>query len=314
MAKKKIEKSTKIAIITAGALVVCAVIAGIIILALRATITDVSLPTELEISKGETAVLEPQYEVSGNSSEKAVSRAAEKIQMQWESSNDEVVSVDSSGSVTGLSAGDAYITLYATVNGSTDTSICHVTVKVDATGITAPETLELIINYSETKQLGAMLIPADATGITLTYSSSDETIATIDSSGNVTAVSAGTCTVTVSASTDTELVGEASTEVTVLTAPSSIEVNDMTIEVGTTASLSIITSPTVCTAGTNYEYTSSTTSVCTVDSSGNVTGVSPGVSTIIVTNEYGKTAYCIVTVQQPQYTDFDLGETSEDTN
>ena len=59
------------------------------------------------------------------------------------------------------------------------TASCRVTVGVSVTGIAAPETLELQIGETETANLGAAVLPDNATDATLTYKSSDEAVATV---------------------------------------------------------------------------------------------------------------------------------------
>jgi len=113
----------------------------------------------------------------------------------WESSNPTVVSVDENGNLTSYGAGSATITV-TTKNGKTAT--CSVTVSTDAPAATLSlnkETLTLTEGASET--LTATYTPDTAK---LTWTSSHPSIATVDNTGKVTAVTAGTATITVSSS------------------------------------------------------------------------------------------------------------------
>ncbi len=116
----------------------------------------------------------------------------------WTSSNTAVATV-SGGTVTGISKGTATITAKTSNNL---TATCSVTVTentsiVKPTGITvAPAALELI--EGETGNLSATVLPANATNKTVTWSSSDSSVATVNSSGQVIAAKEGTTVITAS--------------------------------------------------------------------------------------------------------------------
>ena len=118
----------------------------------------------------------------------------------WSSDDETVATVDNAGIVTALAAGTATITV-TTVDGA-KTATCAVTVTamggaaVAVTGVTLDQaTLEL--ETGETATLVATVQPADATNKDVTWSSDDETVATVDNAGIVTALAAGTATITV---------------------------------------------------------------------------------------------------------------------
>ena len=127
MSKKNgLNRSTYIALIISAAIVVCLMIAVIVALALRTTITDISIPQVITIDKGGQMQLTPSYTAVGNKSEQAVRKASGKISLKWESSNEEVVSVDSTGFIRALAGGDTYITMSAELPSGSVRSICHV--------------------------------------------------------------------------------------------------------------------------------------------------------------------------------------------
>lgn len=86
--------------------------------------------------------------------------------------------------------------------------------------VTLPTTLELRVG--ETSTLTASVLPKDASDKTLTWSSSDENVATVDENGKVTAVKAGNAVITATASNNVS----ASCELTVA------EISDFTITDG----------------------------------------------------------------------------------
>ena len=126
----------------------------------------------------------------------------------WASDNPSVAAVDQSGKITAVSEGTATIT--ATANGdSTKAATCTVTVKPDsvpAESVTLNKTA-LTLEIGDTATLTATITPADTTDQPV-WSSSDESVVTVDQSGKITAVGRGEATVTVKA-------GEASATCTV---------------------------------------------------------------------------------------------------
>lgn len=179
-------------------------------------ITGISLPESLELKVGASETLAVEYATEKEVDEAKLDEAAGKLALVWTSSDEAVVTVDAEGMVTAVAEGEADITA-ATENGKLSTS-CHVTVGVGVTGVDAPETLELQLGETETAELGASVLPETATGVTLTYESSNEQIATVGEDGTVTAVGEGECTITIKAAGFGDTVAETTTKVTVLAA------------------------------------------------------------------------------------------------
>jgi uncharacterized protein YjdB len=128
----------------------------------------------------------------------------------WSSSNQTVATVDNTGKVTAVAGGVATIT--ATTTDGSKTASCVVTVIAAVTGVTLNKSSPTSIVMSSTETLIATVAPTDATVKTVTWSSSDQTIATVDSNGIVTAVALGAATITV---TTTDGTKTATCEVTV---------------------------------------------------------------------------------------------------
>lgn len=162
----------------------------------RPNISKVALPAELAIVKDETAQLEIEYGAEGNASAEALEKAAAELTLEWTSSDEEVATVDENGLVTAVEAGTADITV--SVPDTELTSTCKVTVTVPVEGVQVPDEMQLTINGTTSKEIGAKLVPEDATGVQLMYKSSDENIATVDENGVVTAVANGECVITTS--------------------------------------------------------------------------------------------------------------------
>ena len=182
-------------------------------------ITAVNLSAHKLLNKGDTIQLTPAFASEKEKNREKVAAAAEALTLEWATSNESVATVDGTGLVTAVGAGEADITV--TIAETEISAVCSVTVEVKAEGVAAPETLDFTVG-DEGKNLDAKIIPEDATNVTLQYESSDETIATVDETGVVTPVSAGKCVIktniTASAQADaaqTENLASAETNVTV---------------------------------------------------------------------------------------------------
>ena len=203
--KKKIIVLAATAIIMAVALVGCGV-----------KITNIAVPDAVTVEKGEAVVLPvafgtddapavtPETAATGESAatDEKVAKAAEKLTIEWTSSDKSVATVDETGTVTAVAAGEANVT--ASVKDADIAASTHIKVVVTPTGVAAPESIDLVTNGENTKDLDAKLVPADATDVKLAYESSDESVATVDETGKVTAVANGECTITTYVTAKTE--------------------------------------------------------------------------------------------------------------
>ena len=123
--------------------------------------------------------------------------AATDQTVTWTSSDETVATVDSKGVVTAVKAGTAVIT--AKAGEKTATCTVTVTAKVIAvTGITLSQT-EATVEVGEPLTLVATVTPDNATDKTVTWSSSDENVATVDQDGKVTTLATGKVTITAEA-------------------------------------------------------------------------------------------------------------------
>lgn len=203
--KKKIIVLAATAIIMAVALAGCGV-----------KITNIAVPESAMVEKGESITLPvvygtddapavtPETAATGESAatDEKVAKAAEKLTIEWTSSDESVATVDETGTVTAVAAGEANVT--ASVKDADIAASTHIKVVVTPTGVAAPESIDLVTNGENTKDLDAKLVPADATDVKLAYESSDESIATVDETGKVTAVANGECTITTYVTAKTE--------------------------------------------------------------------------------------------------------------
>jgi uncharacterized protein YjdB len=215
----------------------------------------------------------------------------------WSSSDTAVATVDSStGVVTGIVPGTVTITATTANGGYTATK--SIIVEKPVTGISAISGSSSV-STGATITLSASVVPYDATVQTITWSSSDTAVATVNSStGVVTGVSAGTATIT-GTTVDGSFTSTQSVAVYIgVTGISSISGSSSVVG-GSTLTLSASVTPVNATTQT-ITWSSSNTTVATVDASGVVTGVNAGTATITATTSDGSyTATKTITVTVP---------------
>lgn len=157
----------------------------------------------------------------------------------------------------------------------------------------------ITMTVGESQQLIATISPETATYQVLSWGSSDSDVATVSRSGEVTAISPGTVTITCTARDGSGV--KASCKVTVNAKqevkPTSIALSPsaISVEEGKTVALTYTLTPANATASVTWK--SDDTSIATVSASGIVKGVKAGSTNIRVTTDNGKTAYCVVTVR-----------------
>ena len=202
----------------------------------------------------------------------------------WKSSNTEVATVTSSGKVKGIKAGKATITCTSVATGAKAT--CQVTV-----GYVKLDISEVTLDKGKTVTLTSTVYPSKQTDQSVTWESSDETVATVTSSGKVKGIKAGTATITC-ASVALGL----STTCKVTVNGVNLDKSEAILEKGKTMTLKPSIYPETLT-DKSVTWKSSNTAVATVTSSGKVKGVKAGTATITCTSvATGAKATCQVTV------------------
>lgn len=214
----------------------------------------------------------------------------------WSTSNAAVASVSKDGLVSGLRQGTATITA-TTSNGLK--AQCTVVVSGSAAKKQAYIELSastLTLKLGQTEQLQSKVIPlSDPQGVK--YSSSNPSIARVDSEGRVTGLKKGTAIITASQHGLTSV----TCRVTVLgeslhAAPTAITLDQktLTMAVGDQTALKPTLQPANATA--KFTYSSSKPSVASISASGAIQAKAPGKATITVKTDNGRRAQCVVTV------------------
>ncbi len=211
-----------------------------------------------------------------------------------------------SGKVSGTisKAGDISVRISG-YNGPSfsETVTIHAVAKNTAvTGVTLDKT-SASLTVGNTLKLNATVSPSGATDKTVTWKSSNKTVATVSSTGVVTAKAAGTTTITVTTN-DGGKTATCAVTVTSATVPVqgvTLNVQAMNLSVGSTYTLVATVTPSDAT-NKAVTWSSSDTSVATVSSSGKVIAVSAGSATITATTvDGGKTAVCPMVVTPNVY-------------
>lgn len=296
-------KTIILAVVAAAAMAITLVGCGV-------KITNIAVPDAITVEKGETVVLPvnfgtddapavtPETAATGESAEtdEKLAKAASKLTVEWTSSDESVATVDATGMVVAVSAGEADIT--ASVTDSEMSAVCKVTVKVAAKDITVPDNLDVKLNDGNETTVEATVSPADATDVKVSYASTDEAVATVDKDGRVQVLQPGECDIVTTLTQEDKKVVEKKTHIKAY-----YEVEGITLDktegiltAGNTVALNATVLPEEIADETTVTWTSSDEKVATVDENGKVTAIAAGEATITA-NAGEKSATYKLTVQ-----------------
>lgn len=201
--------------------------------------------------------------------------------LNWSSSNSDIVKVGTTGKMVALSVGRATITAKAKDNSNKKaTCVIDVIERVPVTSISATETS--VIMVKGTSQSLAFNVSPSTTTDTITYSSDNSAVATVNSNGMVRAKKVGTANI-VARSTSGK---SATVAVTVV----GLNKTSITLEQYSTDQLWLNGD-----IGLTVKWSSENSEIARVDSSGNVTARRLGTTRIIATVK-GVELYCTVKV------------------
>ena len=221
--------------------------------------------------------------------------------IKWSSSNVAVATVDLMGKVTAKSAGTAIITA-TSENGKT--ASCAITVEKKLIPIT-----EVLIDKSsatltegDSTTLTATVLPENTTDTKdISWSSSNNDIATVDTTGHVEAKKAGTVIITATSTNGK------TAECTVTVEKKLIPITEVSLSEsavgiieGNTHKLTATVLPENTTDSKSVSWSSNNEAVATVSEDGTITAKSAGTAVITATSTNGKTAGCTVTVSKKE--------------
>ena len=207
--------------------------------------------------------------------------------VSWSSSDSSVATVDNNGIVTAVKAGNTVIK----VTCGTQTASCSVTVSdIVATSVVL-DSSELNLIAGQSHLLTATVLPENTTFPIVTWMSSNNGVAIVAENGTVTAVSAGTATITASCGSV-----NATCKVTVISpAPNEIVLNyvSYSLKAMETVKLEVISPEKI--NPDDVSWSSGDSKIASVSSTGMVTGVSVGETTVTATYN-GVSTNCLISV------------------
>ena len=224
---------------------------------------------------------------------------ATNTNVTFKSLNEKVAIVDANGVVTGVSEGNADIVI-TTEEGGFEAK-CTVRVDgIDARGIERVGDKTVTMGLNQTRQLQVKITPSDTTNKNVQWTSSNNSVATVDSNGVVTSKNSGSTIITATTHNGlkTEFFIEVETPVTNITLNS----NEINLNPGGTFKLDATVNPSNA-SNKNIKWISANESIATVDQSGNVTADVAGTTYISAVSADGKVvATCTVNVSKPVVT------------
>lgn len=224
---------------------------------------------------------------------------ATNTNVTFKSLNEKVATVDANGVVTGVSEGNADIVI-TTEEGGFEAK-CTVRVDgIDARGIERVGDKTVTMGLNQTRQLQVKITPSDTTNKNVQWTSSNNSVATVDSNGVVTSKNSGSTIITATTHNGlkTEFFIEVETPVTNITLNS----NEINLNLGGTFKLDATVNPSNA-SNKNIKWISANESIATVDQSGNVAADVAGTTYISAVSADGKVvATCTVNVSKPVVT------------
>ncbi len=219
--------------------------------------------------------------------------AGQSTAVTWRTSAVPIASVNAAGVVTGVGAGVAIITAV---------SVADTTLKADVTITVAPSVRAVAISptiaslfIATTQQFTPTVSVDGAAATTVTWRTSNATVAAISATGLATALSPGTTTITAVSTVDTTK--RASATVTVNSRPITVAILQRNVQLNpgksTTLTATVVTDPGVSGA---VSWTSSANGVATITSTGVVTAVATGTTLITATSQVDVTKRDTLTV------------------
>lgn len=224
---------------------------------------------------------------------------ATNTNVTFKSLNEKVAIVDANGVVTGVSEGNADIVI-TTEEGGFEAK-CTVRVDgIDARDIERVGDKTVTMGLNQTRQLQVKITPSDTTNKNVQWTSSNNSVATVDSNGVVISKNSGSTIITATTHNGlkTEFFIEVETPVTNITLNS----NEINLNPGGTFKLDATVNPSNA-SNKNIKWISANESIATVDQSGNVTADVAGTTYISAVSADGKVvATCTVNVSKPVVT------------
>ncbi len=201
----------------------------------------------------------------------------------YESRRPEVATVDENGVVTGVSRGSATIRVRSE-DGYAQTSVTvQVRQPAEAIELELPKST---LPEGKTATVKATVLPKDTNNKKLTWTSSDERIATVNREGRVKGIQPGTVTITAASAEVPEVTGSIDVQVVRLARSAAFAQKEYDVILGQTVQLAVAVSP-EDTTDKSVTYKSNNPKKVSVDENGVVTALAAGKATITATTADG---------------------------
>ncbi|MDF2543602.1 MAG: hypothetical protein K0S47_3320 [Herbinix sp.] len=222
------------------------------------------------------------------------------VSLTWKSSNEGVVKIVESSKLTttiqGVAGGTAVIS--AINQDNVVVGYCHVTVQQPVTSIVLSETSVSVDLSVKKLQLRATVYPENAMNQTVLWSSTDTSKAKVDANGMVTFLKPGNVSIIATSDDNGKIKAICNFTINIPVLSVVLDETTKTMYVGESARLSYIVLPSNA-SSTAVTWTSTNSSVVSVDNSGKVTAKSSGSAVIILKTVDGSySVYCNITVRQ----------------
>lgn len=276
------------------------------ITALKAGVTEIVVSCGGVSGKFQLEVLEKNIEVTdfdlgdfpselevGTSQVLSVTVIPESVTEQtitYESSDTDIATVNGIGRVTAKKTGNVKITV-SCANKKKNLKLKVVKAKSDEVPVTDIDIAdcEEELEVDKTMSLSVTVLPSDATDSTVTYKSSNESVAMVSASGEVKGIAQGDVTITVSAGSVTK---EVPLKVKVATAKIELDTTYLVLQPGESHQLSAKVLPAEANQAISYE--SLATDVVSITGAGVVTAKKCGTGSILVKNSDTSTAVTVI--------------------
>lgn len=214
-------------------------------------------------------------------------------QATFSSSRESVATVNENGVVIGISRGQTDITVKS-ADGAAKARV-RINVLQQPTGVSvSPE--ELVLPVGKRGTLKATVLPKNADNKAVTWSSSDEAVATVDKRGRVTSVSRGQATITATCVDDPSISASVIVNDVQLAKSVSFGSKQYGVIIGQTLQLAVNVGPEDA-SDKSVTYKVKNPKIATVDENGVVTGLKGGKTTVTATTKDGSKRRATTTVE-----------------
>ena len=247
-------------------------------------------PSTLQINRGEQDTVQVVFNPSGPTNDKVL----------WYTSNPAIATVEGdsyTAIVKGVSGGSATISVIS--EDGLKIATCEVYVREPVSGLVLNETSVSTSMAQQQYQLKATVLPeGDGVNRNVTWSSSNESVCTVDENGLVKFVQPGYATI-VCKTEDNAFVAMCNFVINIPVDTITLDYTDEIMRIGDTLRITAAVAP-IEASNKTIVWESSNTNVCIVDSTGLVQAVGVGSCTILAKSYDGNaTAMCNIYVKQP---------------